>query len=255
MKLALLQTQLHWEAPDKNRQSLANELADLAPVDLVVLPEMFTTGFSMGAEALAETMAGPTVSWMQAMARAHQVVFCGSVIIESERGYTNRLLWVGPEGSVEYYDKRHLFRMSEEHQHYTPGIDRLSTTIAGFNCCPLICYDLRFPVFSRTQATDTDLLIYVANWPAKRATHWRTLLQARAIENQCYVVGVNRLGTDGNRVAYQGDSMVVDFQGEVLRDATDRRGWHYATLDLNALKDYRAAFPAWMDQDDFTLTR
>ena len=162
MKLALLQTQLHWEAPDKNRQSLANELADLAPVDLVVLPEMFTTGFSMGAEALAETMAGPTVSWMQAMARAHQAVFCGSVIIESERGYTNRLLWVGPEGSVEYYDKRHLFRMSEEHQHYTPGIDRLSTTIAGFNCCPLICYDLRFPVFSRTQATDTDLsLIHI----------------------------------------------------------------------------------------------
>ena len=253
MKLALLQTELLWESAAENRQKLSNELIDLESVDLVVLPEMFTTGFSMRAEALAETMTGPTVVWMQALAHEHQAVFSGSVIMQSALGYTNRLLWVSPLGTVRHYDKRHLFRMSQEHQHYIAGREKLSTSIAGFNCCPLICYDLRFPVFSRSHGARVDLLIYVANWPAKRASHWRALLKARAIENQCYVVGVNRVGIDGNQVAYQGDSMVVDFQGEVLRETTDRAGLHYATLDRNALEDYRAAFPAWMDQDDFVL--
>ena len=228
MKLAILQTALHWELADENRQHIAQELKGLEPVDLVILPEMFTTGFSMRAPALAETMTGPTLEWMQALAQDAQAVLCGSVIMMSERGYTNRLLWVSPLGDVQYYDKRHLFRMAQEHQHYSAGQEKLVTSLAGFNCCPLICYDLRFPVFSRNLGKEVDVLVYVANWPAKRAAHWRALLQARAIENQCYVVGVNRLGIDGNTVAYQGDSMVVDFQGEIIADAFDRAGLHYA---------------------------
>ena len=253
MRLAILQTELDWEMAEENRQHIAQELKGLEPVDLVILPEMFTTGFSMRAPALAETMTGPTLVWLQALAQTTQAVICGSVIITSERGYTNRLLWVTPRGEVQYYDKRHLFRMAQEHLHYSAGQGKLVTSLAGFNCCPLICYDLRFPVFSRNLGKAVDVLIYVANWPAKRATHWRALLQARAIENQCYVVGVNRLGLDGNTVAYQGDSMVVDFQGEIITDALDRPGLHYTTLGLEALNNYRAAFPAWMDQDDFTL--
>ncbi len=253
MKVALLQTVLHWESGAENRKHLSKALEALEPVDLVVLPEMFTTGFSMRAAALAETMTGPTLQWMQDLAHAKQAVICGSVIMASERGYTNRLLWATPEGDVPFYDKRHLFRMSEEHLHYSAGREKLVTALAGFNCCPLICYDLRFPVFSSNQQKEADLLVYVANWPAKRAAHWRALLQARAIENQCYVVAVNRLGSDGRTVGYQGDSMVVDFQGEVITDALDRPGLHYAELDLGALNDYRAAFPAWLDQDGFTL--
>ena len=152
MKLAILQTALHWELADENRQHIAQELKGLEPVDLVILPEMFTTGFSMRAPALAETMTGPTLEWMQALAQDAQAVLCGSVIMMSERGYTNRLLWVSPLGDVQYYDKRHLFRMAQEHQHYSAGQEKLVTSLAGINCCPLICYDLRFLFFHATLA-------------------------------------------------------------------------------------------------------
>lgn len=253
MRIALLQTALVWENPLANRKAIKQALSSLEPSDLLVLPEMFTTGFSMRAEALAESMSGETVDWMKELAKAHQLTVCGSIMIHSKVGFTNRFIWVTPAGDIEFYDKRHLFRMSGEHEHYTAGQSTLRAELQGFRCRPLICYDLRFPVYARNVANSFDLMLVVANWPAARATHWRTLLAARAIENQCFVVGVNRLGTDGNQVSYQGDSMILDFQGEPIVDASAQPGLFYAELDLASLSDYRAAFPAWMDQDRFNL--
>jgi predicted amidohydrolase len=253
VKVALLQTELHWEQPDANRTSLAQALSALEPTDLVVLPEMFNTGFSMRSEDLAETMEGASVTWLQGLAHRFSTVFCGSAIIEEEGQYFNRLLWVSPEGKVAHYDKRHLFRMANEHEHYTPGQSRLEVELSDGRCCPLVCYDLRFPVFSRNGTHPFDVLIYVANWPAARAHHWSALLAARAIENQCYVIGVNRIGDDGNQVHYNGDSMVLDYEGQSLLHAGQQSGLHYATLDIDALRAYRDRFPAWRDQDGFVL--
>lgn len=253
MRVALLQTSLLWEQPSANRVALARALNALEPADLVILPEMFTTGFSMRSKDLAETMKGPSVAWLQEMAYQHKTVFCGSIMIEEQGAYFNRLLWVTPKGSVKHYDKRHLFRMAGEHKHYTSGKARLEVDLATGRCCPLVCYDLRFPVFSRNSTTAYDVLIYVANWPAARSHHWSALLAARAIENQCYVIGVNRIGDDGNQVHYQGDSMVLDYEGQPLLQAEHQSGLYYATLDMAALRNYRSQFPAWQDRDSFVL--
>lgn len=253
MRIALLQTELHWERPDANRASLTQALSALEPVDLVILPEMFSTGFSMRSKDLAETMEGASVAWLQGLAHQFSAVFCGSAIIEEEGHYFNRLLWVSPEGDVAHYDKRHLFRMANEHEHFTAGQSRLDLTLKAARFCPLVCYDLRFPVFSRNRSNPYDVLIYVANWPAARAHHWSALLAARAIENQCYVIGVNRIGDDGNQVHYNGDSMVLDYEGQSLMHAGQQSGLHYATLDVTALRAYRDKFPAWLDQDAFVL--
>lgn len=252
LTLCLVQTQLTWERPSANCDHMAQVLDDAGEVDLIILPEMFSTGFSMNSAALAETMQGETVSWMLQLARDKQAAVCGSLIIVDGADYYNRFILASPSGQLHTYDKRHLFRMSTENDHYSPGRRRVSLQAAGFELFPQICYDLRFPVFSRNDL-GFDAIIYVANWPAARRDHWRALLVARAIENQSYVVGVNRIGTDGNGVAYAGDSMAVNFDGRVLLDMANTNGTACISLDRAALMAYRGEFPAWKDADPFDL--
>lgn len=253
LTITLVQTALAWHDPAANRAHFTELLRSLAgPTDLVVLPEMFTTGFTMETRARAETMAGPTVAWMAATARDTRAVVCGSLVVEQDGQYFNRLVWMPPDGRPLHYDKRHLFRMAGEHEHYAAGRERLVATLKGWRVCPLVCYDLRFPVWSRG-ADAFDLLLYVANWPAARRTAWRALLPARGVENQCYVAGVNRIGTDGQGIAYAGDSSLHDYLGQPLADLGDGPGVVTATLDLGALRRYRDKFPAWRDADPFRL--
>jgi predicted amidohydrolase len=252
LKISLLQTELAWEDPAANCRHLAAQMTGFDATDLVVLPEMFSTGFSMASVRLAETMTGPSVMWMQQQAASLDAVVCGSLIINADGHYYNRCIWMPADGNVQYYDKKHLFRMSNEHQHYSPGRHRCVVQWQGFRVCLQVCYDLRFPVWSRNQ-NDYDLLLFVANWPAARRQHWRSLLQARAIENQSYVVGVNRLGTDGYGVTYAGDSLMFDFNGEPLADLTDQPSCPTLAIDMEPLRRYREAFPAWRDADRFDL--
>ena len=253
LRLALLQTELVWHDPTANRAHFEQLLARVGETDLVILPEMFTTGFSMESAALAEPADGPTAVWLREQARRIGAVVTGSLIVQDEDGrHRNRLLWATPEGELLHYDKRHLFRMAGEHEHYAPGEQRLVLTLKGWRIRPLICYDLRFPVWSRAQ-DDTDLLLYVANWPAPRRGHWNRLLPARAIENLCYVAAVNRIGSDGNGHPYAGDSQVLDFQGEPLVEAGAVAGIFHTTLSATALTAYRERFPAQRDADVFHL--
>ncbi len=253
LTLSLLQADLRWQNPTANHQLCERMLAEQSEEsDLVILPEMFTTGFTMEAEKHFEEPKGPTLDWLREVAAGHRVSICGSLIIREGAQYFNRLVWVTPEGSIAHYDKRHLFRMANEQEHYTAGTKRLIVELGDWRICPLICYDLRFPVWSRN-LNDYDLLIYVANWPAPRRSAWRTLIPARAVENLCYAVGVNRVGTDGNNVAYQGDSMVADYLGHLQLDARDTAGTFRTTLNLDKLNRYREKFPAWKDADNFTL--
>ena len=253
LRLALLQTELVWHDPAANRAHFEQLLARVGETDLVILPEMFTTGFSMESAALAEPADGPTAVWLREQARRIGAVVTGSLIVQDEDGrHRNRLLWATPEGELLHYDKRHLFRMAGEHEHYAPGEQRLVLTLKGWRIRPLICYDLRFPVWSRAQ-DDTDLLLYVANWPAPRRGHWNRLLPARAIENLCYVAAVNRIGSDGNGHPYAGDSQVLDFQGEPLVEAGAVAGIFHMTLSATALTAYRERFPAQRDADVFHL--
>ena len=253
LRLALLQTELVWHDPAANRAHFEQLLARVGETDLVILPEMFTTGFSMESAALAEPADGSTAVWLREQARRIGAVVTGSLIVQDEDGrHRNRLLWATPEGELLHYDKRHLFRMAGEHEHYAPGEQRLVLTLKGWRIRPLICYDLRFPVWSRAQ-DDTDLLLYVANWPAPRRGHWNRLLPARAIENLCYVAAVNRIGSDGNGHPYAGDSQVLDFQGEPLVEAGAVAGIFHTTLSATALTAYRERFPAQRDADAFRL--
>ncbi len=253
LSISLLQTSLAWHDPAANRAHFAGLLHSLPTgTDLAILPEMFTTGFTMDAAGLAEPMYGPTLHWMTALAGETGITLCGSVNIASDGHYFNRCLWVSPDGSHRHYDKRHLFRMAGEHQHYTAGTERLIVELNGWRICPLVCYDLRFPVWSRG-INDYDLLIYVANWPAARRSAWTTLLPARAVENLCYVAGVNRVGRDGNGIAYAGDSAVYDFLGNALAELGDKAGVETVTLHYGALCRYREKFPAWRDADGFRL--
>ncbi|KTT23411.1 carbon-nitrogen hydrolase [Pseudomonas oryzihabitans] len=253
LHLALLQSDLAWHDPAANRAHFERQLAEVGAVDLIILPEMFTTGFSMDSASLAEPTDGPTSAWMRAQAQRSGAVVTGSLIVQDEHGrYRNRLLWATPDGELLHYDKRHLFRMAGEHQHYAPGTERRLVTLKGWRIRPLVCYDLRFPVWSRAQ-DDTDLLLYVANWPAPRRGHWNRLLPARAIENLCYVAAVNRIGSDGNGHPYAGDSQVLDFQGEPLVEAGAAAGIFQATLSASALAAYRQRFPAQRDADAFSL--
>lgn len=253
IQLALIQTTLVWEDPKANFDHFEALFEQASDADLIILPEMFSTGFSMNSKGLAEPVSGQTVTWLQRKALELDSTLTGSFIAEDNGLCYNRGFWVAPRSAPRFYDKRHLFRMSGEHKHYSPGNDRQQFELRGFNICLQICYDLRFPVFSRNIGNAYDLLIYVANWPAARRAQWRTLLQARAIENQSFVVGLNRIGEDGNGIQYAGDSLVVCPEGDLLLDTESRDGVFLSTLELEPMQAYRERFPAWMDQDQVML--
>lgn len=264
LRVTLVQTPLAWEDASANRTTLENTLADLAgTTDLVILPEMFATGFTMRPKALSEPEFGPSFQWMQAQAKKLNAVICGSMATEAAGKYYNRLYWVRPDGTHSYYDKRHLFRMGEEHAHYEGGNERLIVTLNGWRICPLVCYDLRFPVWSRnasltgeTSNHEYDLLIYVANWPKVRRYPWSTLLLSRAIENQCYVAGVNRIGLDGNGIDHSGDSVLVDPKGFVFSTLEpDQAVVETSHLSWEALDAFRQKFPVGLDADRFSINR
>jgi omega-amidase len=253
LRVTMIQADLAWQDPESNRGMLAAHFRGLVGhTDLIVLPEMFSTGFTMDAERLAEDMDGPTVGWMREEAAAVGCAITGSVVIRDGSQHFNRLLWATPDGGMAHYDKRHLFRMAREQEHYSAGERRLVIGWKGWRVCPLVCYDLRFPVWSRNR-DDYDLLLYVANWPARRRVAWQALLRARAIENLCYVVGVNRIGKDGNGATYAGDSVALDFLGQAL--GGDRGGDFAETvvLDRESLLNFRRDFPAHLDADAFEL--
>lgn len=254
LRVTLVQTELAWQDPAANRRNLASHFRGLAGhTDLIVLPEMFSTGFSMDTGTLAEEMNGPTVGWLREEAAALGCVIAGSLIVRDAGQYFNRLVWARPDGSLDTYDKRHLFRMANEQQYYAAGTRRLVTEIKGWRVCPLICYDLRFPVWSRSRG-DYDLLLYVANWPQRRAHAWAALLKARAIENLSYVVGVNRIGRDGNGTTYVGDSVALDFLGQPLSSEGGGDRVETVVLDLESLQSYRNSFPALLDADPYEIT-
>ncbi|MFC5410077.1 amidohydrolase [Larkinella bovis] len=254
LHLTLIQTVLHWENPTANRAMLEEKVFALPEkTDLIVLPEMFTTGFTMNARSLAEPMNLTTFRWLKQMAAQTGAVVTGSYMVQEKGQFYNRLIWMEPDGSFDTYDKRHLFRMADEDRTYTAGTKRLIKSWKGWNICPLICYDLRFPVWSRNTGLAYDLLLYVANWPAPRRTAWNALLQARAIENLAYVAGVNRVGEDGNGHAYAGDSSLIDPKGEVLFRQDQSEAVFQTTLSLDELRAYRERFPAHRDADDFQI--
>ena len=255
LTLAIVQGPMVWQDIPANLAYYGELLQSLADTDtdLIVLPEMFNTGFSMESAKLAEPVDGPTTQWLQQQAAQYQAVVCGSFIVQVADGdYRNRLLWVSPDGSYQHYDKRHLFRMAGEHQYFTAGAEQLTVTLKGWRIRPLICYDLRFPVWSRDPQT-TDLLIYVANWPAARRNAWNRLLPARAIENLCYLAATNRTGEDDQGYPYSGDSQVLDFMGEPLVEAQDANGVFVTRLSAAKLAAFKEKFPAYLDADDFQL--
>lgn len=254
LSVALIQTTLYWENPTANLAMLEEKIAQIdTPVDIIVLPEMFTTGFTMNPKQWAEPMNLTTFKWLRQMAAQTGAIVTGSYVVSEGGRYFNRLVWMQPDGQFDTYDKRHLFRMGGEHEHYAAGQQPLIKEWKGWRICPLICYDLRFPVWSRNKTLSYDLLLYVANWPAARRYHWNTLLAARAIENLSYVVAVNRTGADGNGVPHAGDSSVIDFKGEVLFCADAQEHTHIHTLDHPSLMQYRERFPAHLDADRFTI--
>lgn len=253
MKISLIQTSLAWEDAKTNRanfETLINSITE--PTDLIVLPEMFSTAFTMHPENVAETMDGETAQWIKGMAAAKGCAITGSVVIEEDGKYFNRMLFALPDGEIKTYDKRHLFSLAGEDKTYTAGADRLVIEYRGWKICPLVCYDLRFPVFSRN-TEEFDLLLYVANWPAPRVLAWDTLLRARAIENMCHVVGVNRVGQDDNGHNYLGHSQVFDALGGTLVAPTETEGIFTIALDKESMLETRKRFPFLNDRDSFSL--
>lgn len=262
LTISLIQSNLFWEQKKENLQQFAAKIAALPQqTQVVVLPEMFSTGFSMKPDALAETMDGSTVQWMKDISKQQKKIIAGSIIIEEEGKYYNRLIWMLPNGTSYHYDKRHLFAFAGEDKHYTPGDKRLIVQVNGWKICLQVCYDLRFPVWARqkplTNSEDSsglyDILIYVANWPQRRSHPWKTLLQARAIENQSYVIGVNRVGDDGNNIYHSGDSAVVDPVGEPIWQKADEEAVFTYTFQPEKLHEVRNHFPFLNDADNFML--
>lgn len=248
MNITLVQTKLHWEKIEANLEMFSQKLQNLPQTDLIILPEMFTTGFSMNAAPLAEEMGASAMQWMEKQASKHQAVITGSLIIKEHDNFYNRLIWMRPDGSYEYYDKKHLFTMAKEEETYTAGDKKVIIEYMGFKICPLICYDLRFPVWNRNKE-DYDLAIYVANWPAKRSYHWRSLLLARAIENQCYVAAVNRVGDDGKDFHYSGDSALIDPAGEIIYQKTEEEDIFQTNISLSHIQEVRKKLPFLKDRD------
>ena len=254
LKLALIQTELIWESPKANREKFEVLLQFLpGESDLIVFPEMFTTGFSMNSAALAEPSDGTTVKWKLTIAQEKNSSVVGSIIVKEGQHYYNRLYWAFPNGDLTYYDKRHLFRMAGEDKYYSPGCSRLIVEYKGWKICPLICYDLRFPVWSRNDC-DFDCLLYIANWPKPRIDAWTALLKARAIENQCFSIGINRIGQDGSGVAYSGGSVVFSPKGKSI--ATFKDGEEQIVmleLDKDERLKFREKFPVHLDRDEFKI--
>jgi predicted amidohydrolase len=274
LTITTIQSNLFWEDKTANLQMLQQKIDSIEEnTEIVILPEMFSTGFSMNAAALAENMDGETVEWMKMVSNKNGIVLTGSVMIEEAGKYYNRLIWMLPNGQYGYYDKRHLFAYGEEDQHYNAGNKRLIASVKGWKINLQVCYDLRFPVWARQQvnristppdadqkpfdsamgAAEYDVLIYVANWPERRSHAWKTLLCARAIENQCYVIGVNRVGDDAKNIHYSGNSLVIDPMGQVLYHMADEEDINTITLSKEKLQGVRTKFPFLNDADDFTI--
>lgn len=254
LKVALVQQNIVWENPDQNKQRLTTMLsAEIsADVDLIVLPEMFLSGFTMSPQKVAIGVDSHYLDWLSELAVSFQVFIMGSLVIEENGGYYNRMVIMGPNGERLQYNKRHLFRIGGEQEHYKAGTQRMIFEVKGWRILPLICYDLRFPVWSRNR-NDYDLMVYVANWPASRKNVWEVLLQARAIENQSCLIGVNRVGKD-HANNYSGNSVVLDAKGQTLLDFEENKeGIKQIVLNKADLLAFREKFPAWQDADDFTL--
>ncbi len=267
LTITTIQSNLFWEDKQANMQMLQQKIDSISDkTEIVILPEMFTTGFSMQPELFAETMDGETMEWMKMVSNKNGIVLTGSVMIEDEGKYFNRLIWMLPNGQFGYYDKRHLFGYGEEDKHYSSGNKRLIASVKGWKINLQVCYDLRFPVWARqassqpppggeekTSAAEYDVLIYVANWPERRSHAWKTLLCARAIENQCYVIGVNRVGDDAKNIHYSGNSLVIDPMGQVLYHMADEEDINTITLSKEKLEEVRTRFPFLNDADDFSI--
>lgn len=256
LKITTFQAYLFWENIDKNLQNLGLRLSSIREkTDLIVLPEMFSTGFSMNPGNLAEEMGGKTMSWMHDQARKFECVVTGSLIIKEEGKYYNRLIWMRPDGTYAHYDKRHLFGLAEEHKYYSPGSEKLIVELNGWKICPMICYDLRFPVWQRNTGAEYDMLLLVANWPERRSLHWRTLIPARAVENQAYVVAVNRVGHDGNEIYHSGDSMCIDPNGKVVYYKPNDEDLYTFSINLEEVINARKNHPFLQDADSFSLNK
>ena len=251
--ITTVQADLIWENSQSNLIRFEALLSSVQHTDLIVLPEMFTTGFSMKHKELAEEMGERSVKWMMDLAKKKNSAIIGSLIVKEDELFYNRLFFVHPDGSFQTYDKRHLFQMGGENQYFSRGSDRLVVSYKGWKICPLICYDLRFPVWSRNDE-DYDLLIYIANWPMSRREVWQTLLNARAIENQSYVVGVNRVGKDGAGIVYSGDSRIIDAKGQIITQSRMMEESVISTdVSLSQLHQFREQFPILNDQDSFLV--
>lgn len=259
LTISTIQTDLQWENKSANLKMLEEKINSLyQKTELVVLPEMFSTGFSMNAEALAETMEGATVEWMKRISAENRLILTGSLIIKEDGKFYNRLIWMMPNGEFGYYNKRHLFAYGDEDKHYHSGNKRLISSVKGWKLNLQVCYDLRFPVWSRQSPSngedyEYDVLVYVANWPERRNHAWKTLLCARAIENQCYVIGVNRVGKDNNEIYHSGNSLVIDPMGEVLYHMADEEDIFTISLQKERLAEVRNKFPFLKDADQFSI--
>ncbi len=256
LTVTFIQSTIYWEEPDKNLMHFSKKFAAITEAtDVIILPEMFTTGFTMKPEMHAEESGGKGLQWMQQMAIERNCAVTGSVSVKEMNTYYNRLYWVNPDGTFLYYDKRHLFSMGKEDEHYTRGTGKLIVNYKGWKICPLVCYDLRFPVWSKNiKEAPYDVLIYVANWPEVRSYPWKQLLIARAIENQCYVVGVNRIGEDANHFNHTGDSVIINPKGEIVSKTTaNEDSTETVSISLNDLSRFRDAFPVLNDGDTFTI--
>ncbi len=253
MKIALIQSSLFWENPTANRNYFEEEInAIIEKVDLIVLPEMLSTGFTMNPKAVFETMKGETIQWLQSLAKDKNSAITGSLIIKENNNFFNRLVFFFPSGEMQYYDKRHLFTLAGEDKIYTSGEEKLIVEYLGWKICPLVCYDLRFPVFARN-AEDYDLLIYVANWPKPRINAWDILLKARSVENLCYTIGVNRIGFDSNNFEHVGHSQAIDFLGNYVLEPQETEGVFIVELNKEELLETRKKLGFLNDRDPFEL--
>ena len=251
MIVSLIQSDIIWEDKNSNLKKYQEQIDKIESTELIVLPEMFTTGFSMNPKNISEKMDGETIQWMKQNAYKMNSAICGSIIIEESGKYFNRFIWINPDGSIHHYDKRHLFSFAGENENYTPGNEKIIIEYKGWKICPLICYDLRFPVWSRN-SEDYDLLIYVANWTDKRKSAWKSLLTARAIENQCYVIGINRVGEDSKNY-YSGDSSLINALGETLYTNSHIEETYSNTISKYDLNKIRTQLPFLNDKDNFKI--